>query len=80
MPPVIEGTWEEIKAHEAELAGHRFRLTPIAEAIANGADVPLSNKRKDPASLMGKYPELSSTEEFMRRKHEETEREDRKFR
>ena len=26
MAHVIEGTWEEIKAHEAEFAGHRVRL------------------------------------------------------
>ena len=26
---VLEGTWEELKLHEQELAGKRFRLVPV---------------------------------------------------
>lgn len=28
----LEGTWEELKRHEGELAGRRFRLVPLLEA------------------------------------------------
>ncbi|MGO8671806.1 MAG: malectin domain-containing carbohydrate-binding protein [Capsulimonadaceae bacterium] len=30
----IEGTWEEIKQHEADFAGHRFRLTQLPDIEA----------------------------------------------
>lgn len=29
-PQVLEGTWEELKLHEKELSGKRFRLVPLA--------------------------------------------------
>jgi hypothetical protein len=33
----LEGTWEEIMAHAAELAGHRVRVT----VLENGAEAPV---------------------------------------
>jgi len=27
-PQVLEGTWEELKLHDEELSGRRFRLVP----------------------------------------------------
>ena len=30
LPQILEGAWEEIRAHDAELTGHRVRLTILS--------------------------------------------------
>ena len=37
-PVVIEGTWEEVALHAAELAGRRVRLTVLSEAHERESD------------------------------------------
>ena len=39
MPRIIEGTWEEIKAHEAELAGRNVRLI-VEQEVGDDDEVP----------------------------------------
>lgn len=77
---VIEGTWEEIERHKAELVDRQLRLTVMPEK-------PVARKPSAPAKLAAKPKELvgfgafrdalSSTEQYMREKREETLREDR---
>jgi hypothetical protein len=77
---VIEGTWEEIKSHERELVGHRFRLIPLVEAVSTASQLPASidsDRLTRIKSISGKYAGVVSSEEFMRRKQGETDREDR---
>jgi hypothetical protein len=73
----IEGTWDEIKRHEPEFAGRRLRVT-VEE------DIPVRQQGKAPSgpkqrrvSAMGKYAGVLSSEEFIRRKQEDMELEDR---
>lgn len=40
-PRIFEGTWEEIKLHSAELAGHRLKVTIV--------DAPEQDYRNHPA-------------------------------
>ena len=39
MAHIITGTWEEIKAHEAELAGHRLTVTVEDETSIDDKDI-----------------------------------------
>ena len=73
MQSVFEGTWEEIKQHEAEFKGKHLRV------IIHSAPPPQMTKQPTTArvSAMGKYAGTLNTEEFLERKREETEREDR---
>ena len=80
---VIEGTWEEIKRHESELAGRLLRVTIIPEkAITGESSAPpqeapsIAPTRR--VSAMGKYAGILSSEDFMRRKQEEIDLEDRR--
>jgi hypothetical protein len=43
QPKVLEGTWEEIKRHEKELAGRRLTVIvmPTGEKLPHGAESPL---------------------------------------
>ena len=34
MPQTLEGRWEDVRAHDAELIGHRVRLTILPPEIA----------------------------------------------
>jgi len=80
---VIEGTWEEIKRHEAELVGQRFRLIPLFETeILRKPPAPTNKpataaKPSHRVSAMGKYAGVLSTEDFIRRKQEEIDLEER---
>jgi len=76
---VIEGTWEEIKRHEAELAGRHVRVTIKSDR---------STMRKPRAPLKtttaakelrgrGMFAGILSTEDYFREKREDTAREDR---
>jgi hypothetical protein len=40
MPHVIEGTWEEVKKHEAEFVGHHVKLIIDAEIEDLAAGIP----------------------------------------
>lgn len=78
LPQMLEGTWEEIKQHEAELSGQRLRvyINPDIEAPGQTAKkVRTQPKQKDrPEQLRGRgmLAGVLSVEEFLRRKHEET--------
>ena len=78
MARVIEGTWEEIKSHEAELTGRRVRLVVKSErptsAMTARAGISAGSRR---VSALGKYAGLLSSAEFMRSKQEEIDLEDR---
>ena len=79
---VIEGTWEEIERRKAELIGRQLRVMILPEAPARKKNGTAKSAQAQPrrVSAMGKYPELTSTEEFMREKQEEIAREDRSLR
>jgi hypothetical protein len=90
QPKVYEGTWEELKLLEHELAGKRFRLLPLP---LEGEKTPSKSRKsrknevqprgpQSPRKLtgMGKFAGiLPSSEEFMRLKQEEIELEERKL-
>ena len=66
----IEGTPDQLAARLGQLpAGKRYRLVEVAEA-----KLPPPPRR---VSALGKYAGILNSEEFMRRKHEETVAEDR---
>jgi hypothetical protein len=76
---VIEGTWEEIKRHEAELAGRHVRLTITPRKTKpSKSSVPAKAVAK-PKELhgYGMFAGLLSTEDYFREKREDTIREDR---
>jgi hypothetical protein len=52
---IIEGTWEEIKQHDAELAGRRFRLIPLAATPDDPDFVTLPRKM----ITEGMFPQLA---------------------
>jgi hypothetical protein len=73
---VIEGTWEEIERHKAELIGRRLRVT-IKPKSSSGASASIASKKRP--SALGKYAFVSGgSEEFATSKLAEIEREDRK--
>ena len=89
-PLVLEGTWEELKSHDEELAGKRFRLILVLPEIDDVASKVSKSKRRaarkpgdhTPRQLtgMGKFAGIiPSSQEFMRQKQEEIELEERKF-
>ena len=90
QPQVLEGTWEELKLHDQELAGKRFRLVPVPPETDQANHKVRKNKQGTseerhtvPRQLtgMGKFAGIiPSSEEFMHQKQEEIELEDRKFR
>lgn len=70
QPVKIEGTPEQLAARLGQLpAGKRYRLVEVTETLAPQA-------KKPRVSAMGKYAGIMNSEEFMRRKHEETLLED----
>jgi hypothetical protein len=48
MPMELEGTWEEIAAHAAQLAGHRVRLTVLSTNVEAEPDLSLPAQPRDP--------------------------------
>jgi hypothetical protein len=48
MPLEMEGTWEEIAAHAAQLAGHRVRLTVLPANLEPGSDLSRPEQARDP--------------------------------
>ena len=87
---VLEGTWEEIKLHDQELLGKRFRLVPVPpvpveanQKCGTPEQAEHRDSRTEPRQLtgMGKFSGIiPSSEEFIRQKHEDMELEERKFR
>lgn len=70
QPTQIEGTPEQLAARLGQLpTGKRYRLVEVAETVA-------AHTKKPRVSAMGKYAGILNSEEFMRRKHEETMSED----
>jgi len=68
---IIEGTWDEIKRHEAELIGRYLRVTIKPEAPTRTI-----RSAKRPSAL-GKYAFVAGgSEEYAREKQAEIERED----
>jgi hypothetical protein len=76
---VIEGTWEEVKRHEAELIGRQVRL--IIKPYKPTTHKPKAQKtaQTEPKILRarGMLAGILSTEEYFREKREDTAREDR---
>jgi hypothetical protein len=91
MPQVLEGTWEELKQHENELAGKRFRLVPLPPKQTRASSTVTKSRSSageeattdKPRQLtgMGKFAGIiPSSEEFARMKQEEIDLEERKVR
>ncbi len=82
MSQIIEGTWEEVKQHEAELVGHYVRVTidPKPQHANRKASTPVVTA--EPKKLVG-YGAFKGvfggTEAFLAAKQEEIELEERKF-
>lgn len=63
---ICEGTWEEVRAHDAELAGQRVRLVVITDDATSTRQSAVKARE----SAFGKYAGvLRSSEEFMKEKH-----------
>ena len=81
---VLEGTWEEIALYAEELKGQRVRLTIVTDGDGDKSELDANapqaqSKGQVRQSAMGKYAGvLPSSEEFMREKQEEIDREDRR--
>ena len=74
-PSVIEGTWEEIERHKAELVGRRLRATIRPEKV-QGAGRQTKAIPKQRLSALGKHAFVSgSSEEFAQEKQAEIKRE-----
>ena len=87
---VLEGTWEELKLHDKELSGKRFRLVPLEaeaeEAISSTMEFQRTNSPEtddmEPTYLtgMGKFAGiLPGSEAFVRQNQEELDFEEKKF-
>ncbi len=84
---VIEGTWEEIKRHEAELIGQYLRVTvkPRPQKRAAEKEATADQETSDPPKkkvlrAFGAFADaLPSSEEYMREKRAEIEIEERNF-
>jgi hypothetical protein len=77
---IIEGSWEEIKRHEAELAGQWLRVTVTNRKPDVGkSNVPKNIEAASPrrVSALGKYAGILSSEDFVRQKQAEIDLEDR---
>jgi hypothetical protein len=57
IQPVLEGTWEEVRSHDMELAGRRVRLTIVddEDRRAEPADKP-----KGKMITWGMFPQLQA--------------------
>jgi len=79
---VIEGSWEEIECHKAELMGYHLRVTvtpkrPDSDTPNEPAQSATDSTKPRQVSAMGKYAGILNSEEFMRQKQEEIDLEDR---
>lgn len=70
---IIEGTWEEIESHKAELIGRQLRV--IVKPVGRSVRATNTPKR---ASVLGKYAYVpGGSDEFAKEKQAEIDREDR---
>ncbi|HME00452.1 MAG TPA: hypothetical protein VKM93_24365 [Terriglobia bacterium] len=82
---VIEGTWEEIERHKAELIGRHLRVTITPEKPALHKQSARSKKSAAATQAKGLTGfgafkgKIGSSEEFAREKRAEIEREERNF-
>ena len=79
---VIEGTWEDIERHKAELIGQWLRVTVKPQRPTTTRPSAPTQKSPDtvqPKELRGRgmFAGLLSTEDYFRDKREDTIREDR---
>ena len=71
--PVIEGTWEEIERHKADLIGRQLRVIIKPQPTATSTAGPVNRP-----SAFGKYAFVAGgSEEFAEAKQAEIDREDR---
>lgn len=75
----IEGTWEEIESHKAELIGHHLRviITPKSTERRNPATPAEVTAPEKVLRARGTLAGVLSSEDYFREKREETIREDR---
>jgi hypothetical protein len=79
---VIEGTWDEIKQHEAEFIGQILRVTIKPQTSAKKWDavpseVPINATKPKKLRAYGAYrDDICSSDEFAREKRAEIEKED----
>ena len=79
---VLEGTWEEIKRHDLELAGMRLRVTVQYGSLPPRKPARLTVKAGERREkvLLGHAAfrdDLPSTEDFLREKQRDIDAEDR---
>jgi hypothetical protein len=80
---VIEGTWEEIKRHEAELMGQYLRVTikppkAMTRKPSESAQKAATSDQPKKLSAFGAFKGVfGGSEEFAKEKRLEIEREDR---
>ena len=76
---VIEGTWEEIKSHEAELIGHHLRviITPEEQTTPEPSEPVKTEAHTKVLRGHGMLAGILSSEDYFREKREDTIREDR---
>ena len=83
QPQVLEGTWEEIKLHDRELAGRFLRVIvepekAQAQEVETKTEQPVQPKKLRGYGMFAHIP--GGSEEFAREKQKEIELEERKFR
>lgn len=77
---VLEGTWEEIQEHEAELSGKRVRVIVLSaeEILPKGEHWPPNTVTLQSRRAMGRYAHVPGTsKDFLRDKELEIAREDK---
>ncbi len=81
---VIEGTWEEIERRKSELIGRQLRVTikperPAVRKSGKPASSSTTAQAKELSGFGAFKDALPSSEEYMREKRAEIEREERHF-
>ncbi|HEY3329139.1 MAG TPA: hypothetical protein VGK19_03885 [Capsulimonadaceae bacterium] len=75
---VIEGTWEEIKQHEAQLVGWTLRVTVLPQVHSPRHASEHSPREAAVDAVLGKYADIpGGTDAFASAKQAEIEFEDR---
>ena len=62
LPQMLEGQWEDIRAYDAELAGHRVRLTLLT---TNTVTPPVDAPRKPNQAMLDALREVEKIQEGM---------------
>ncbi len=75
---ILEGTWEEVSQRSEELSGRRVRVTVLDDVTMPS---PNEARTEGKGRAFGKYAHVPGTsEDFVREKQEEIDREDRRSR